>query len=204
MQADFLSRISRNALLIEHLVNDMRDADNPNLTLQMDEVEFVPVLQDCISTIQQKIEDKHQTLDVRVPEETPRLWADRTRLSQILINLLSNAYKYTRDEGHIEVAGEVSENTWDPQGARDVLHIWVKDNGLGISKADQERLFEKYFRSTNPDAYKVQKGTGLGLALTKRLVEGHGGKIWLESELGQGTTFHFTIPLASEIVSERR
>jgi signal transduction histidine kinase len=94
----------------------------------------------------------------------------------------------------------VTENIWDAQGARQVVHISVKDNGLGISEADQKHLFEQYFRSTNEQALK-ESGTGLGLALTRNLILQHGGTIWFESALNLGTTFHFTIPTATEIIA---
>jgi signal transduction histidine kinase len=82
-----------------------------------------------------------------------------------------------------------------------VLHIYVRDTGIGMNKEDLEKLFTPYFRSENPLA-REQPGTGLGLTITRGIVEGHGGKIWVESELGEGTAFHLTVPIAVENIRE--
>jgi signal transduction histidine kinase len=119
----------------------------------------------------------------------------RTRLVQILVNLVSNAIKYTPEEGQIVVGAELTENRWDPQGAPQVVHVWVQDNGIGISPEDQRKIFQKFFRSDDPKAREAP-GTGLGLNITKSLVEMQGGRIWFQSEYRKGTTFHFTIPVA--------
>jgi signal transduction histidine kinase len=125
----------------------------------------------------------------------PNVTADRMRLSQILTNLISNANKYTQEGGVITISANVDSYTQDGDGKTPMAHIAVKDNGIGMSQEDQERLFQKFFRSTNPVALEIQ-GTGLGLNITKNLVELHDGSIWLESALGEGSTFHFTVPLA--------
>jgi signal transduction histidine kinase len=125
----------------------------------------------------------------------PRVWADRTRVGQVLTNLVSNAHKYTPESGAIVVGAEDSANIWDPGGAGRVVHLWVKDNGIGISAEDQAKIFQKFFRSDDSKAREAP-GTGLGLNITKSLVEMQGGRIWFESEFRNGTTFHFTIPVA--------
>ena len=86
---------------------------------------------------------------------------------------------------------------WDPSGAPEVLHIWVKDTGIGISEEDQKKIFQKFFRSEDPKTREAP-GTGLGLNITKSLVEMQGGQIWFESEFRKGTTFHFTVPIAAQ------
>ncbi|MEI7848245.1 MAG: ATP-binding protein, partial [Chloroflexota bacterium] len=123
------------------------------------------------------------------------IWADRTRLEQILINLISNANKYTQEAGTISIIAEKAPNQWDPQGAPEVVHIQVKDNGFGMTPEDQKKIFMKFFRSEDDQARK-SPGTGLGLNITKSLTEMQGGKIWFESEFRKGTTFHFTIPVS--------
>ena len=116
---------------------------------------------------------------------------------QVLVNLVSNAHKYTPEGGHILVAAERSPNRWDPQGVAEVVHIWVQDDGIGISQEDQKKIFQKFFRSDDARAREAP-GTGLGLNITKSLVEMQGGRIWFESEYRKGTTFHFTVPVAEE------
>jgi signal transduction histidine kinase len=110
---------------------------------------------------------------------------------------VSNAYKYTTESGVMEVSAEETENHWDQNGAARVVHIWVKDSGIGMSAEDKEKIFQKFFRSDDPKA-RESPGTGLGLNITKSLVEMQGGKIWFDSEYRKGTTFHFTIPAAEE------
>ena len=123
------------------------------------------------------------------------MWADRVRLTQVLVNLVSNANKYTDKSGEILLGAERTANQWDAQGAAEVVHIWVKDNGIGISEEDQKKIFQKFFRSEDPKTREAP-GTGLGLNITRALVEMHGGKIWFESEYRVGTTFHITVPVA--------
>jgi signal transduction histidine kinase len=86
------------------------------------------------------------------------------------------------------------QNQWDPEGAPQVLHMAVKDEGFGINEEDQEKIFQKFFRSED-QKIRDSAGTGLGLNITKTLVEMQGGKIWFDSQYRQGTTFHFTVPI---------
>lgn len=197
-QRQFLQRLNVNIEHMDMLVQDMRDAEAKELTITPDTVNFREVLEESLSFVEDDFEEREQEVILKVQDDLPDIWADRTRIKQILINFLTNANKYTPEEGEITVTAEAVANEWDSEGVARVLHVAIQDTGLGISEADLKRLFEKYFRSSNEQALK-QKGTGLGLSLTRRLIEGHGGKIWVESTLGEGTTFHFTIPLASEI-----
>lgn len=121
-----------------------------------------------------------------MPPRLPAIWADPARVTQILTNLLSNAHKYTPAGGSIAVAA------W---GEGDEVRIEVRDTGIGLTPAEQERLFTKFFRSGNPEARQVS-GTGLGLAITKSLVELHGGSMSVRSAPGEGSTFGFTLPMA--------
>jgi signal transduction histidine kinase len=141
------------------------------------------------------VEDKRQGVGVQLAPNLPKIWADRIRVGQVLTNLISNAHKYTPEGGMIQVGAESTTNQWDPEGAKQVVHLWVKDNGIGISMEDQTRIFQKFFRSDDTKAREVP-GTGLGLNITKSLVEMQGGRIWFDSEFRKGTTFHFTVPVA--------
>jgi signal transduction histidine kinase len=141
------------------------------------------------------MEDKQQTLEVILPPNLPNIWADRVRTEQVLVNLVSNAYKYTPEGGHIIIQAEKADNQWDPQGSPQVVHMWVKDNGFGISPEDQKKIFQKFFRSPDEQARK-SPGTGLGLNITKSLVEMQGGRIWFESEFRKGTAFHITLQVS--------
>jgi signal transduction histidine kinase len=116
-----------------------------------------------------------------------------------LTNLVSNAHKYTPEGGGIVVRAQRWSDGRGGEGSREFVLCSVKDTGIGIKPEDQRRLFTKYFRADNPAVHSVA-GTGLGLVITKSLVELHGGEIWVESEWGEGTTFAFTVPVVQEDV----
>jgi signal transduction histidine kinase len=112
-----------------------------------------------------------------------------------MTNLISNSNKYTQVGGDILVNAKTCDNQWDANGAARVVHVWVQDNGIGISAEDQKKIFQKFFRSEDPKTREAT-GTGLGLNITRSLVELQGGRAWFESEFREGTTFHFTLPIA--------
>lgn len=132
----------------------------------------------------QPVELAHQ---FAVPD-LPPIWVDPLRISQVLINLVSNAVKFT-DEGTVTLSAELFGNK--------LMHISVSDTGIGIPKDKFELVFEQ-FRQVDSRNNRKYQGTGMGLAISKQLVELHGGEMWLESEMGQGSTFHFTVPIAEE------
>ncbi len=198
MQANFLNTIRSNVERMSTLVSDLNDISKieaGRLRLDFRTVELNDVLEEVLRSSRRQIEEKRQTVEVQLPDRLPPVWADRTRLAQILTNLVSNAYKYTPEEGRILIGAEVASNRWDVDGPGQVIHVWVSDNGIGISPEDQPKIFQKFFRSED---YKAREapGTGLGLSITKNLVEMQGGRIWFESEFRKGATFHFTIPIA--------
>jgi len=153
------------------------------------------LVDEVVRSTRRQIEDKKQTIQAEISSALPMVWGDRTRLGQVLTNLVSNANKYTPEGGVLVIGAESSENLWDADGARQVVHIWVKDDGIGITPEDQQKIFQKFFRSEDQKAREAP-GTGLGLNITKSLVEMQGGRIWFESEFRKGTTFHFTVPIA--------
>jgi signal transduction histidine kinase len=116
------------------------------------------------------------------------------RVIQILSNLMSNAIKYTPEGGCVTLGAEHSQNDWDKKGAAEVVHFWVEDSGYGISPEDQTHMFEKFYRGTDDRIRKIA-GTGLGLRISKSLTEMMGGKMWFTSVKGEGSTFHFIIPI---------
>ncbi len=198
MQTNFLNTIRSNVERMSTLVSDLNDISKieaGRLRLEFRAVDLNDVLDEVLRSTRRQIEEKRQVVNVHLPEYLPPIWADRTRLAQILVNLVSNANKYTPEEGQIVIGAEATSNRWDVDGADQVVHVWVKDNGIGISPEDQPKIFQKFFRSED---YKAREapGTGLGLSITKSLVEMQGGRIWFESEFRKGTTFHFTIPIA--------
>jgi len=198
MQANFLSTIRANVQRMSALVSDLNDnakIEAGQLRLDYKPVNVDEVLDEVIRSTKRQVEDKKQAVELLVPEKLPNVWADQTRVGQVLTNLVSNAHKYTPEGGKILVGAEIASNQWDPSGAKEVVHLWVKDNGIGISIEDQAKIFQKFFRSDDSKAREAP-GTGLGLNITKSLVEMQGGRIWFDSEFRHGTTFHFTVPIA--------
>jgi signal transduction histidine kinase len=124
------------------------------------------------------------TLDVDVDERLGEYVGDERKIKQILLNLLSNAVKFTPEGGRISITANKTDN-----GAE----ISVSDTGVGIAPEDQPKIFEE-FRQVGSGSMHKTEGTGLGLTLAKKFVELHGGKIWVESEIGKGATFTFTLP----------
>jgi PAS domain S-box-containing protein len=143
------------------------------------------LVQDVVKTLKQKFDEKNQTVVVSVHEHLPLVPLDPKLIREVYTNLITNAIKYTPKGGDIQIF--VSKNDTD-------LVSQVTDNGFGIPKSEQERIFQKFFRAQNIVKMETE-GTGLGLYLTKSVVESSGGKIWFTSDEGKGTTFFFTIPL---------
>jgi signal transduction histidine kinase len=200
MQTNFLHTIRSNVERMSTLVSDLNDnskIEAGRLRLDYKAVDLSEVVDEVTRSTSRQIEDRKQQIQVEVPKSLPQVWADQTRVGQVLTNLVSNAHKYTPEAGTITIGAVASANQWDPAGAVQVVHIWVEDNGIGINVEDQQKIFSKFFRSDDQKAREAP-GTGLGLNITKSLVEMQGGKIWFESEFRKGTTFHFTIPVAEE------
>jgi two-component system phosphate regulon sensor histidine kinase PhoR len=126
------------------------------------------------------------SLSLECPPDLPAVFADPDRISQVVINLLHNAIKFTPPGGHIEVGAWTYENS---------VVFMVRDNGVGIAQKDLTRIFERFYKA---DRARSGGGTGLGLSISKHMVEAHGGRIWAESEEGKGSGFFFTIPIASK------
>ncbi|MCX6000854.1 MAG: ATP-binding protein [Chloroflexi bacterium] len=127
-------------------------------------------------------------LQVTFPHEFPPVFADPERIVEVLTNLVDNAVKFSPQGGRIEIGGQVSGGE---------VFITVADEGIGISRRDQEQVFERFYRVDDSSARPTQ-GTGLGLYICKMLVEAHGGRIRVESEIGRGSCFTFTLPMGQE------
>jgi signal transduction histidine kinase len=198
MQNNFLGTIRANVERMKTIVEDLNDnskIEAGRLSLDFIAVNVADVTENVVRSTRRQIDDKKQTIDVQLPEALPKIWADRTRVEQILVNLVSNANKYTQEGGQISISAERTANPLTQAGSPEVLHIWVKDNGLGMTPEDQKKIFQKFFRSEDDQARK-SPGTGLGLNITKSLVEMQGGRIWFESEFRKGTIFHITVPIS--------
>lgn len=200
MQTNFLHTIRSNVERMSVLVSDLNDnakIEAGRLRLDYRAIRLTDVVEDVLRSTRRQVEDKKQTVQVQIPDSLSNIWADPVRVGQVLTNLVSNAHKYTPEGGTVVIGAQETDNQWDPEGAKRVVHLWVRDNGIGISIEDQAKIFQKFFRSDDSKAREAP-GTGLGLNITKSLVEMQGGRIWFESEFRRGTTFHFTVPVAEE------
>jgi signal transduction histidine kinase len=197
-QGNFLQVIRSNIDRMNTLVSDLNDLtkiEAGRLRLELSSMAFMDIVNEADRSTRRQIEEKNQLIRLQIPEDLPQVYSDRNRLMQILINLVSNAHKYTESGGEIVLGAAVSEGKKGSKATPKFVHVWVKDNGIGITPDDQVKIFQKFFRSEDPKT-RENPGAGLGLNITRSLVEMQGGKIWFESEYRKGTTFHFTIPIA--------
>lgn len=199
-QANFLATIRSNAERMGTLVSDLQDLSRieaGQLRLQFNKVALSEAIEEVKRSVHRQIEEKDQQLEVEVATDLPPLWVDHTRLVQILTNLVSNAHKYTPQAGRITIRAErLTPHSQASRGSQ-LVHVAIKDTGIGITPEDQRKIFQQFFRSEDPKVREVT-GTGLGLSISKNLVEMQGGEIWFESQVGEGTTFHFTVPVAED------
>jgi PAS domain S-box-containing protein len=172
---------------IQRLVSSLLDVNrlesgHPVANLKV--VETIPLIQRAVADVEPVAKGRRQTVISDLPEQLPSIWVDEDMARRVLINLMENAVKFTPLDGKLET-GARQEGDW--------VHMWVRDNGPGIPTADQDRIFDKF---TRLHGTQKQNGLGIGLAFCRLAVLGHGGRIWVESEPGRGSTFHFTLPVA--------
>ena len=191
IQTEFLGYIQANVRRMSQLLSDLMDVsrmETGSMELEKYPIFIEPVLRELLKTTHYHIERKKQRLQVNVEDDLPAIMADPSRLFQIIANLINNASKYSPNQTDIAL------NVY--QQVANYLTISVADNGYGIEPIEQSQIFSRYFRSKKAEIRQAA-GTGLGLHITKSLVEMQGGKIWFESQPGQGTTFYFTMPIAT-------
>jgi signal transduction histidine kinase len=187
-QSDFLQVVRTNADRLVGLINDLLDISRieaGKIELQRAPVDLVALLQSVALAFRPQVEARRQELTLDLPPDLPRVWGDVGRITQIANNLVSNAHKYTLENGRITVSAAV---------AGDTVRVSISDTGVGLTPEQQARLFERFFRADNRVTRSVA-GTGLGLSITRALVQMHGGDISVASEAGRGSTFAFTLPL---------
>ncbi len=184
----FLEIILDHARRLARLTDDLlrlSQIEADRLELEIRPLRAEQLIENCLETSRMRAGEKKISLSVEIPGTLPEIAADRRRLAEVLQNLLDNAVQYTQPGGHIAVRAAAAD--------REVI-LTVADTGIGIPAADQPRIFERFYRV---DAARSREagGTGLGLAIAKHLVEAQGGRIWVESEVGQGSQFHFSVPI---------
>jgi signal transduction histidine kinase/DNA-binding response OmpR family regulator len=192
-QEDYLRDILNSGRHLLALLNDVLDLSKVEAGhMELDHTEFpvVETVDYALSMVRERAMAHGITLSREVSPGVDVVRADELRFKQVLLNLLSNAVKFTPDGGRVEVRAQVGEGE---------LEITVSDTGMGIHPADQQRIFDSFQQGGR--TARTSEGTGLGLTLSKRIVELHGGRLWLNSEVGHGSTFGFSIPLDRSVVA---
>ena len=187
---DVHQRIDKSGCHLLGLINDVLDfskIEAGQLTLTINPCSIQDVVQAVVAATQSLVAEKKLTLNVTAPADLASVQGDERRITQVLLNLVGNAIKFT-DSGEVRI---------DAAAVDGAIEVSVSDTGPGIAAADQDKIFEE-FRQAEGSSAQRKGGTGLGLAIAKRIVEMHGGKIWVESEIGKGSKFTFTLPTDSE------
>jgi len=190
-QTTFVENILRSSETLLNLINDILDLtkiEAGRLELNYEAVDLRAALLAVLPVVKPRAQAKRIRISTFLPTDLPLVWADPSKLNQVLLNLLTNGVKYTHENGSVSVEAR-------PQG--DLVELWVTDTGIGISKEDLDKIFQR-FTQVDSSATRSQGGTGLGLAITRELVELHGGSIRVQSKLGKGSSFIFTLPISKK------
>ncbi len=178
-----MQQVNRINVLVSSML-EMSRLDKKTLELDFEPVNMAMVTREVLSDHDHDIQDKKHTVNVLFGNELPTIMADRVRIHDVIENLVSNAVKYTSPGGKITIGADIL-------GGK--VHLWVRDNGVGISDDEQDKIFDRFFLA---DAGLVREDgrVGIGLYTSKEIIRRHGGDMWFESRKGQGSTFHFTVP----------
>lgn len=192
-QKERLQKIDKHSNNLTRLINNLLDIariESGKVQMLFKEIDIKEFLDYIVDIITPQMKEKNISLKINIKANIAKIKADTTQLERVFLNLLSNAIKFTPEKGKIYIHVKDKE-----KAEKKFMEISVEDTGIGIPKNDVEKVFEEFFRSENAQDQNI-KGTGLGLSLVRKIVEAHQGKISVESELGKGTTFSFTIPVS--------
>ena len=187
---EFTETIHREAVRLGQMINDFLDLarlESGRTYMAQEPVNMSEVINETLTILQPQATERQISIALQVPETLPTLIGDPVRLKQVMVNLVSNAVKYNREGGRVDIEVQIRE---------DELNVAVKDTGRGIAEEDLPHIFEKFYRVDDSEQQEQQaKGTGLGLSIAKHIVEVHGGTISVQSVQGQGSAFAFALPL---------
>ena len=191
----FLSYINRQSMNLANIINDLlnisRIESGRGYSLEKAPTDIAHIIRDKVPYFQ--VQSRRHQFDLILPEESVEAVVDEEKMGQVLENILSNAVKYSPEGGRIRITGGV---------VQDDYQVSVEDQGIGMSPEQLERIFDRFYRA---DASNTAiPGTGLGMSIVKHILDAHGGKVWVESELGKGTTVRFSIPIESKSPIKRR
>jgi two-component system phosphate regulon sensor histidine kinase PhoR len=182
------SNVERLSRLIENLLTLAR-SDTGGFSIVLRPIDMAPLIESVAQSLIVKLKQKGMKLTVSLPENLPLVFADKEAVTQILINLIENARKYSPDDTEVTLTAVVKSSR---------IEFAVADQGYGIPPGERETIFKRFHRLVDKNDPKFQEGVGLGLSLVKELVMRHGGDIWVESEVGKGSTFYFSLQIAQE------
>jgi PAS domain S-box-containing protein len=187
-QSRYLVRIKSNADRLARLINDLLDLSRieAGIKLKRTNLSLPSIAREVVESLGSVAAQKLISFEINCPDINLTAWADPDRIGEVLTNLLGNAIKFTPTGGNVIVSLRRSGDNW--------VEVSIADTGPGITSEEASRIFDKFYQVSNPEQRKAM-GTGLGLSIAKALVEMHGGKIWLESEVGKGSIFSFTLPV---------
>lgn len=201
MQRKFLQRIKANIERMGSMLNDLIGVtaiDAGQLEIRPVVIDMAEIIEDTLIGAKAQLEENEITLNMNLLEDTPPVAADPDSVRQIMSNLLGNAIKSTPAGGTIEVSTSIEGHKANPDDETPpFLKVSIRDSGGGIAAKDLERVFERFYRAERPLIEGLGE-TGVGLSIVKSLVEAHGGRVWVESEIGEGSTFHFLLPISDQ------
>jgi signal transduction histidine kinase len=191
---DYLNIIDKNLLRLTHLVSDLLDLtriEAGKVSWNFEAVDIAELIREVIEILSLKADGEHVTL-VYDGSESIVGEIDMERIEQVLVNLLENAIKFSPTGGRIDIQTRVQDG---------ILVVSIEDHGIGIAPENIDRVFEKFHTLPSGGGSGHTKGTGLGLTICRKIVEAHGGRIWVESEAGRGSVFHFNLPLKRSVIA---
>jgi signal transduction histidine kinase len=188
-QRDAVDDITRMVAKTATLVHDLLDLGKieAGVEMEMESCQLATVINEAVEVLKERAKAKEIVLQITLPRALPLVIGNPIRLGQVVTNFVGNAIKFTPDGGTVTILA------WETEGE---VAVEVGDTGIGIAPEDQAHIFDKFYRVQSTQVSGIE-GTGLGLAIVKSIVEGHGGRVWVESELGQGSNFGFALPIAS-------
>lgn len=187
-----IEKVNKHSDELTHLVNDLLDIariESGRFEMKIEPVAIALAIETTIDLLNPQLKEKSLTVETNLPQGLALALADKTQISRVFINLMGNAIKFIPEK-----TGLISISAFE---SAESIQINISDNGIGMSQADTEHIFDEFYRVDNTINQKV-KGTGLGLTLVKNIIQAHRGKIWVESRLNQGSTFSFTLPRDKE------
>lgn len=197
-QLEFLRIINNESDRLTRLIDDVLDLsrmESRQMRWLWEELDLADVVNAAVDVTQALALQKNLAITVGLAEDLPRLWNDRDRLAQVVTNLLSNSIKFTPDNGKVKITAKALAAD-DSDGLGEKLEVCVSDTGIGIEMSDYQDIFQKFHQGGDTLSGKP-KGTGLGLPICKEIIEYFGGKIWVDSTPGKGSSFYFTVPVSA-------